>query len=517
MRTRIADSWRTSLQVRFIGSVLIASAVVMLVLGFALASVVTQRLITTKEDIAMGQLERARETVEQQIDATGSSTSTQVRLNSARASLTSQSSETQDAAAVYEPVLVVEGVDGTVTTSPEGYSIPEELRNYVSQGQISDQYVPMTRSDGSTFNAYIIGTPTDSDIQDLQVYLVLSMESEESTMALMRGLLSTAGIVVVVLLVGIAWLATQQITTPVRSASRIAERLAAGHLRERMAVEGEDEMARLALSFNNMADKLSSQIHQLEEYGDLQRQFTSDVSHELRTPLTTVRMAADMIAADEDSLEPHTKRASQLMIRELDRFEALLGDLLEISRHDAGVADLAVTRIDARAPLQSAWEQTQHLAEELDVEVKFDLPEDPVPIEGDSRRIERILRNLLANALDHSEGNPVIVALAANDTAVAYTVTDYGVGLKPGQEELVSNRFWRADASRKRHSGGTGLGLAIAREDAILHKGTLDAAGTIGVGSQFRLVIPRAIDENIVESPRPLAPPVGPVAQEEAK
>lgn len=495
----------------------IATAIVMAVLGFALASVVTQRLITAKEDIAMSQLERVRETVEQQVDATGSSTSTQVRLNSARASLTSQSVDIDDAMAVFEPVLVVEGTDGTVTTSPEGYHVPPELRNFVSQGQVSDQYVPMTRSDGSTFNAYIIGTPTDSDIQDLQVYLVLSMESEESTMALMRGLLSTAGIVVVVLLVGIAWLATQQITAPVRSASRIAERLAAGHLRERMAVEGEDEMARLALSFNNMADKLSSQIHQLEEYGNLQRQFTSDVSHELRTPLTTVRMAADMIATDEDSLEPHTKRASQLMIRELDRFESLLEDLLEISRHDAGVADLAVSRIDARAPMESAWEQTKHLSEELDVEVRFDIPDEPVPIDGDSRRIERILRNLIANALDHSEGNPVLVALKTNEQAVAYTVTDFGVGLKPGQEELVFNRFWRADASRKRHSGGTGLGLAIAREDAILHQGTLDAAGTLGVGSQFRLVVPRSLDEGYTEEPAPLSPPFGPIQQVEAK
>ena len=103
-----------------------------------------------------------------------------------------------------------------------------------------------------------------------------------------------------------------------------------------MPVDGEDEMAVLAMSFNDMADALSKQISNLEEYGSLQRQFTSDVSHELRTPLTTVRMAADMIAANEDSLEPATRRASELMISELDRFEALLNDLLEISRHDAG-------------------------------------------------------------------------------------------------------------------------------------------------------------------------------------
>src|SRR5699024_3423067 len=121
-----------------------------------------------------------------------------------------------------------------------------------------------------------------ADIPELQLYLVMSMENEESTMAMISGLLSAAGVVVVVLLAGIAWLALQQVFTPIRSSSRVAQRLAAGHLRERMVVDGEDEMGRLAASFNDMADKLSKQITQLEEYGDLQRQFTSYVSHELR-------------------------------------------------------------------------------------------------------------------------------------------------------------------------------------------------------------------------------------------
>ncbi len=491
---------------RVIGSIFVASAVVMLILGMALISVVTSRLVGAKLDIANSEIDRARVSVERQIDATSATSTMQVRLNSARASLTQRTTQT-DIATVYEPVLVVANQDGTTTTSPEGYRIPEKLRRFVSEDQISYQFATIDRDDGSTYNALVIGTPTETDIPDLQVYLVMSMESDASTLALLRGLLSAAGVVVVVLLVGIAWLATQQVTAPVRSASRIAQRLAAGHLRERMIVDGEDEMARLALSFNDMAEKLSKQIHQLEEYGNLQRQFTSDVSHELRTPLTTVRMAADMIASDPDSLEPHTRRASELMVRELDRFEELLADLLEISRHDAGVADLSEARIDVRSCITSAWEQTCHIAEKLNVDVRFHTPEEPVMMTGDSRRIERVLRNLIANAIDHSEGNPVDVTLAENEDAVAITVTDHGVGLKPGQEELVFNRFWRADASRRRHSGGTGLGLAIAREDVVLHGGQLDAAGNHGVGSQFRVVLPREPRKPITESPLELEAP----------
>lgn len=494
------------------GTVLIVSAIVMGVLALALASVVTQRLVDLKLENAENDLERVRGTVEEQLrntSATGAST--QGRLNTARAALAQSSQQDQPATGAYEPVLVVPQKNGVIT-SPENFTVPQRLTDFVAQGQVAYQFNPVNSGE-RVYDALIIGTPTDSDIPGLQLYLVMDMQSERQTLALMRGLLTSAGIVVVVLLVGIAWLSSQQLVAPVRSASRIAERLAGGHLRERMAVEGEDEMARLALSFNDMADNLSSKITQLEEYGDLQRQFTSDVSHELRTPLTTVRMAADMIAGDEENLEPHTQRASQLMIRELDRFEALLADLLEISRHDAGVADLSAAKMDARSPIESAWAQTSVLAEELDVAVEFDVPDEPVQMVGDARRIERIVRNLLANAIDHSEGNPVTVRMRSNEEAVAITVTDRGVGLKPGEDELVFNRFWRADKSRKRHSGGTGLGLAIAREDAQLHGGVLDAAGEFGVGSQFRLVLPRTLEAGFTQSPLPLEPPRVELAQ----
>ncbi|MEZ2190027.1 MtrAB system histidine kinase MtrB [Corynebacterium sp. CCM 9204] len=491
MRKRLTEAWRTSLQVRVIGSILAASAAVVLILGLAMVSIVAQRLIESKLSIATSEIDRARGIVEQQVAATDTSNSTQVRINSARAALTNRGAgATAESVAVFEPVLVVTENGNVMATSPEAYRIPDRLRTFVSEGQISYQYATIDRADGSVYKALIIGTPTESDIPGLQLYLVLPLENEEATLALMRGLLSFGGVVLILLLVGIAWLLTQQVTAPVRSASRIAQRFAAGHLRERMRVDGEDEMARLAMSFNAMAESLSKQIRQLEEYGNLQRQFTSDVSHELRTPLTTVRMAADMIADRADELDPYTRRAAELMVRELDRFESLLTDLLEISRHDAGVADLSEERIDLRTCVAAAWQQVQHLAEELGVDVTFDHPSTPVALVGDSRRIERILRNLLANAVDHSEGNPVHVRIGTGDNVVAVTVTDHGVGLKPGQEALVFNRFWRADPSRVRHSGGTGLGLAISHEDAVLHGGALEAIGEIGVGSCFRLTLP---------------------------
>lgn len=510
----LTEAWRTSLQVRVIGSIFIATSVVMAVLGVAMMSVVTQRLAATTVDNASAEIDRARAIVEQQV-ANGSG-STQVRLNAARVAVANRSNRFGDSDAVYEPVLVATDAQENVIVAPEGFRIPDELRRFVSEGQVAYQFTPVDRADGTRYRALIVGTPSDSDISNLQVYLVVSVESEAETIALMRGLIVAGMLVVVVLIVGIAWFFAQQVLTPVRSASRIAERLAGGHLRERMVVEGEDEMARLAMSFNSMAGSLDKQITQLREYGNLQRQFTSDVSHELRTPLTTVRMAADMLEACSSSFDARARRATELLGRELDRFEELLADLLEISRHDAGVADLAEAELSLDHCVRGAYAQVTALADEVGAEFTLEGPSEGVSFVGDPRRVERILRNLFANAADHSEGNPVLIRWAGDSDAVAVTVIDHGVGLKEGQEELVFNRFWRADSSRVRHSGGTGLGLAIALEDAVLHGGALEAIGTFGVGSCFRLTLPRTPGGDWEESPLPLEPPPPEVKPEDS-
>ena len=351
-----------------------------------------------------------------------------------------------------------------------------------------------------------MGSPTDSDISTLELYLVFPLGGEERTLALVRGTLLVGAVVLLVLLAAISMIVARQVVLPIRSASRIAVRFADGRLKERMPVRGEDDMARLAMSFNEMAESLSRQITQLEEYGNLQKRFTSDVSHELRTPLTTVRMAADLIHDGSDELDPVLKRSSELLVAELDRFESLLNDLLEISRHDAGVAELASERLDLRMCARAAVSTVRHLARETATELIVDLPDESVEADVDPRRVERILRNLLANAIDHGEGKPILLRLRADDAAAAFVVRDQGVGLRPGEEKLVFNRFWRSDPSRVRRSGGTGLGLAISVEDANLHNGKLEAWGEPGRGASFRLTLPRERGRKVGRSPLPLVP-----------
>jgi two-component system sensor histidine kinase MtrB len=255
-----------------------------------------------------------------------------------------------------------------------------------------------------------------------------------------------------------------------------------------------------------MAQNLQLKIQQLEDLSRMQRRFVSDVSHELRTPLTTVRMAADVIHEARVDFDPVTARSAELLADQLDRFESLLADLLEISRFDAGAAALEAEPIDLREVVRRVVSGAEPLAERKGTQIRVVGDQQPVVAEADARRVERVLRNLVVNAVEHGEGKDVVVKLAAAGGAVAVAVRDYGVGLKPGEATRVFSRFWRADPARARTTGGTGLGLSIALEDARLHGGWLQAWGEPGGGSQFRLTLPRTADEPLRGSPIPLEP-----------
>jgi len=506
MGRAMALAWRRSLQLRVVAMTLGLSLAVIMVLGFVLTSQITGRILEVKVRAGTEEIERARPIVSGIVG--GEETrSMDSSLQLARNTLTDRKA---DAGAVlagaFDAVLIVPGDGPRVATSAGPVDqIPNTLRDFVNAGQVSYQYSTV-HIDGFSGPALIIGSPTPSPVANLELYLIFPMNNEESTIALMRGTLTTGAVVLLGLLAGISLLVSRQIVLPVRSASRIAEHFAEGHLAERMPVRGEDDMARLAVSFNDMAESLQRQIAQLEEFGNLQRRFTSDVSHELRTPLTTVRMAADLIHDHAEELDPVLRRSTELMVNELDRFESLLNDLLEISRHDAGVAELAVEAVDLQSIVKSALDNVGHLAETAGVEVIVDLPADEVIAEVDARRVERILRNLIANAIDHAERKEVRIRMAADEDTVAVTVRDYGVGLRPGEEKLVFSRFWRADPSRVRRSGGTGLGLAISIEDARLHQGRLEAWGEPGKGACFRVTLPLVRGHKVTSSPLPVKP-----------
>ncbi|MFW2513128.1 MtrAB system histidine kinase MtrB [Demequina sp. SO4-13] len=338
----------------------------------------------------------------------------------------------------------------------------------------------------------VVGSPLEIPAAGaFELYFVYSLADEQATLALIQQVLALGAAVLVALVVAMTWFVTAQAVRPVRQAARVASRLAEGRLSERMTVRGHDEIATLAQTFNEMAESLQRQITRMENLSRLQRRFVSDVSHELRTPLTTIRMASDVLYDARTEFPPHVGRSAELLSTQLDRFEALLSDLLEISRIDAGAAQLEFEEVDLADVVRDEVEAVLPIAADMGVDIRLYLSSGSHTASIDRPRVGRIIRNLLSNAIEHSQGGPVDVAVGADRRGVAVVVRDYGLGLTSHQVARVFDRFWRADSARTRTMGGTGLGLSIAREDAVLHEGRLEAWGQPGKGASFRLLLPR--------------------------
>jgi two-component system, OmpR family, sensor histidine kinase MtrB len=518
--------WRRSILARVVASTIILTAVVIAGVGWLLLQQTRDGLLDDRVAAATGEaadeIKEATNTLNQ---ASGQDADAALQRRDVTKGFIQRGSTRGYGVVVTGPVgggsLIADaGTDSSADYDPS--SVPLSLERhferpgatsawtYTSIARTDSQELVVSHEPGIAVGAQVTLT---ADGSTYTVYFLFPLEEQQDTMRLVTRALLTAGVLMLVLVAGVSWLVTRQVVTPVRMARRVAERLAAGRLQERLRVTGEDDVARLATSFNQMASNLQRQIRQLEELSRVQRRFVSDVSHELRTPLTTVRMAGDVLHDARRDFDPATARAAELLQGELDRFETLLVDLLEISRFDAGAAVLDTDDVNLVDVAHRVVDVTRALAEQHAVRLEVDAPDHPCLAEADVRRVERVVRNLVTNAIDHAHPDGdlarparVVIRVAGDEQAAAIAVRDYGIGLAPGESAMVFNRFWRADPARARTSGGTGLGLSISMEDTHLHGGWLQAWGRPGEGSQFRLTLPRRVGGSLRQSPLPLVP-----------
>jgi two-component system, OmpR family, sensor histidine kinase MtrB len=514
---QLRSRWHRSLQLRVVSTTLVLSALVIAVLGFFLVQSISAGLLSSAESADRVQVQDGASQV----------------LNQASLRVLDPPNGQASALIIASALQRTSGVTGNylvfvqVTSGPVGAqwagqrtvnitaTIPPALIAAVNREQpIYDNDKPAKPWSEPTVLTYVpgygaatpalaVGVPLS---QYYQLYYVFPFTQQQSFLLLIQRVLIGVGLALVVLLAAIASLVTRWVVLPVRHAAQAAQRVSAGHLEERMQVLGVDDLAALATSFNDMAASLQTKLRELEDLSSVQRQFVSDVSHELRTPLSTIKMAADLLFESRQELDAAGGRSVELLQSQLERFEELLVDLLEISRYDAGAATLDADLVDVCDLVRRSADDAQQLAERKGSRIEFRLPATGCFAEVDRRRVERILRNILVNAVEHGEGKDVVVTAAMDSAAVAVSVRDYGVGLRPGEQQRVFERFWRADPARARTSGGTGLGLAISLEDARLHGGWLQAWGERGRGSVFRLTLPRVTGQELAGSPLALGP-----------
>lgn len=381
--------------------------------------------------------------------------------------------------------------------------ITKNLRRAVEQkGGIHWQSVSLKNSQEEKTPGIVVGSRVLLPlVGSYEVYIVYSLAYEQQTVHTVNQVLIFGTVVLLVLITVLIAAVSYSILTPARRAAKAARKVSAGNLNIQLPVRGKDELAQLSQALNDMSSYLREQIKDYEELSTLQQRFVSDVSHELRTPLATIRMATDLLYDEREELSPTNARSVTILHRQVDRFDKMLADLIEISRIDASVAQLSLSDTNLTNLVSEVLESNRSLAEKMGVKVELKSFGDTIA-QLDQTRVTRIAQNLLVNAIEFAEGKPVEVTVAGCQTAVAFQVRDHGPGMSDEVAQHVFDRFYRADPSRKRTTGGTGLGLAISAEDAALHSGLLTVLSCPQEGSAFTLLLPRHAGQEITDLPQ---------------
>ena len=512
------ERWRRSLMLRTMTLTGLATTALIFLAGIIILDNIGDDLYSARRDGALQDSARATLAAQQLIDSSDASD-----RGALPTLFTSVRRTVQDTSA--SQMIYVRRAPGQVPMSeaPNDYTtapalieaLTTDLAESVSAGDAPQhwQAVAFANDAGELSPGIIVASqlvfPSGAGNYDLYIGYDLS-----DTQHSLGGIQRTLGVTALVMLVVVGfvvWVMMRIVFAPIRIAASTSKQLAKGDDEARMPLQHDEHFDQLSENFNDMADTLQTRIEELDQLSEMQQRFVSDVSHELRTPLTTIRLASEVLQGQKDGLTVAQARAIEVLGTQIERFEVLLEDLLEISRYDAGHVTLETEPANLVTLTREVVEGLQPLSESP-IEVRA--TGGYAPIDVDVRRIRRIVSNLVGNAIEHGEGKPVIITLDSNSAAVALSVRDFGVGMSRDAVGRVFDRFWRADPSRKRTLGGTGLGLAIAREDAAVHGGVLEVWSRPGEGSVFRLTLPRGETSAGFVSPLPLVPD-GLVAQED--
>lgn len=504
--TQLVHRIRHSLSAKLALAITAAALGILLVFGIIVASQLRTSMFETRRDAILADAS-LRFSAAQSVFSSSTATSPDQVQESARGALASLKASAAGAGATNVALLRSEGTTATLRINQiedeqmRGL-VTAEMREAVARGGAQWQSVGIRASDSDReAPGILVGTQVQLPRAGThELYILYSLEADQSQVDVVLRVLALSSLPIILALPIGVFALLHRLLLPVRLTVSAATKAAEGDLDVRVEVHGADEMAALGRAFNAMTSSLQDTISRYDELAKLQQRFVSDVSHELRTPLTTIRMADEIVWDNREDLPPHARRSAELLHDQTERMEQMLADLLEISRYDAASALLDAEEHDLRPIITRVVEGCTELAQRQGVTVVIKAPE-RVAAEIDERRIERVIRNLVVNAIEHADGTDVTIQVASTDTDVACRVRDRGVGMTQEVADHVFDRFYRADTARARTTGGTGLGLAIATEDVAIHGGRLQAYGEPGKGASFLMTLPKHPGDEIATWP----------------
>ena len=507
---RMRRLWRESLQFRALATAGVLMFLSFLAVGWSLSSQIATSLFENQKSQALQESISGFRNVQSVLKSSEMRSDSEIRRNVSRTLTVLDAGASGKRSWILVP-LEGQGKQGFIPEqssdkSLNSSSIPTDFKNTVrDRDGVYWQTSTITTFENNrerTYPVLIVGTHVSiAQNPSYGLFTVYDMTDSSETIAHINFVLFGGFCALLTVVLSVVWFVTRFVVRPITQTAITAERLAAGELDQRVSVKGEDQAARLGISFNRMADSLQEKIVQLERLSTLQQRFVSDVSHELRTPLSTVRLGTELLYDSRENMTPMQVRSVELLHGQVDRFQSMLADLLEISRFDAGSAMLTIDTEDFIQVLSNILQEALPHLERTNTKLNVHTNHESIMVDMDRVRIERVLRNLLYNAIEHGESRPIDVYVDANATNLGIAVRDHGIGLSEDEAVQVFNRFWRADTSRKRTLGGTGLGLSIAAEDVRLHGGTLEAWGEKGRGACFTMNLPLVHGAPLGESP----------------
>jgi len=355
-------------------------------------------------------------------------------------------------------------------------TLPADFTSRVDAGELAYTWATLAGRERLTIGGRFEGTGP-------AFYFIHDVTAIDEALGQFRAALTVGTIALILVALLVAQAVARGVLAPVEAASRAAEAIEHGDLSARVPVTSDDEFGTWAERFNRMAAALAETIGRLEAAEAQNRRFVADVAHELRTPLAALVAEASILREHLDALPEASRRAGELLVSDVGRLRSLVDDLMEVSRFDAHAEQIAVEPVDLGRSVRAVT------AYRLP-EASLSLPDQPLIIETDPRRFDRIVANLLDNAREHAPAAPVAVSLST-DTAegeIVVAVTDRGPGVPPDRLARIFERFYKADPSR--HGGSSGLGLAIAAEHAALLGGYLTASNLAEGGLRMELRLP---------------------------
>jgi heavy metal sensor kinase len=311
-----------------------------------------------------------------------------------------------------------------------------------------------------------------------------AMESYSRFLDAFKGIFISTMTFLIVVAAGVGWFMARQAVSGVEAVTRTAQKISGGTLEERVPVKARgDEIDQLAITFNQMLDRIQALLTEIKEMSD-------SMAHDLRSPITRIRGIAEVTLSTGKSLAEYEAMAANT-IEECDRLLDMINTMLMISKAEAGVDHLTREEIDLAGVVQEACRLFEPTAEDKGIRLSFDV-KGRSHFVGDNRMIQRMLSNLLDNAIKYTlSGGSVSISIAENDAQVVVSIEDTGIGISPRDLPHIFERFYRCDESRSQ--AGIGLGLSLARAIARAHGGDITATSTPNQGSTFTVTLPKPL------------------------